>query len=69
MSLQAAPAPADPAGCVAEALGQVGGWSWGIREAVAATDPASISRARIRDRCGGALAWCDVVIGRLDSVR
>lgn len=47
---EAAPAPADPAGCVAEALGQVGGWSWGIREAVAATDPASISRARIRDR-------------------
>ncbi|KAF6258828.1 hypothetical protein COO60DRAFT_1638915 [Scenedesmus sp. NREL 46B-D3] len=45
-------APADSAGFVSEALSQVAGWSWGIREAVASTDRDTISRARIRDRCG-----------------
>lgn len=49
---QDAPKPATAAACVAEALSAVEGWSWGIQEAVRRTDPDSISRSGIRDRCG-----------------
>jgi hypothetical protein len=46
------PRPRDAAACAAEALAAVRGWSWGIEQAVRNTDPAGISRAGIRDRCG-----------------
>jgi 2-polyprenyl-6-methoxyphenol hydroxylase-like FAD-dependent oxidoreductase len=45
-----APAPADEAAALAEALAPVAGWSWGIEAAIRATPAGGLARGRCADR-------------------
>jgi hypothetical protein len=52
---QGAPAPSSPEAQREEALSFVRGWAWGIEDAIRASPPDTLSRSRVRDRCGSAL--------------